>query len=103
MGALPRLLAPGGTGPDVTDPREKEASIRVVDFNRAIRRELVPMLEEKLEQAKRGELASFAFACEHTDGGVEHNWAIGDGVSVYKLLGLVCMFKDRISEMIRGM
>lgn len=83
-------------------PAPKPSGLRVVDFDRSVGKELVELLKRKLDEAERGEIASFACACEYTDGGFGREYVIGDWVSVYKLLGIVTAFKDWISEAVRS-
>lgn len=65
-------------------------------------RDLIAKLREKIAQAERGEIASFVFVATHADGGVEHDYVMADGESVYKLLGIVEMFKQRLASKIEN-
>jgi hypothetical protein len=65
-------------------------------------KDLIAKLREKIAQAERGEIASFVFVATHVDGGVEHDYVMAEGESVYKLLGIVEMFKQRLASKIEN-
>ena len=74
----------------------------VIPFEPLHVRDIIAKLREKLAQAERGELASIVYVTTHADGGVEHDYAIADGESVYKLLGVAEMLKIRLASKIEN-
>lgn len=70
----------------------------MVPFERPKYEELIECLREKLAQAERGELGSFAYACEYTNGETGH-YAFHDvGSNVYKIVGIIEALKIRIAS-----
>lgn len=76
------------------------SELKLVPFERPRAKELIACLKEKLAEAERGELVSFVFACEHADGGNEHDAFIDDGASAYKLIGIVETMKAKLVTMV---
>ena len=81
-------------------------ALKVLPFERPSSADIVACLKEKLAEAERGEISSFSFVCEHTDGGHSHETILDDSCSVYKLIGIAEMhamrLKLRLVDILKG-